>query len=108
MSILQRGTAASFVEQAEAWGRNLENREAIRRGVSTTGFAIVLFEAVYAARAMPGGTGDSDLDAAVARSVILFANGLDTAAIAPAVGLSEPTVVKILDAWRREIKGALQ
>lgn len=83
-------------------------RMAQARGMSTTGFAIVLFEAAYAARAMPGGTGDADLDAAVARAVILFANGLDTAAIAPAVGLSEATVVRILDAWRRELRGALQ
>lgn len=82
-------------------------RTAQARGMSTTGFAIILFEAAYAARATPGGTGDVDLDAAVARSVILFANGLDTSAIAPAVGLSEATIVRILDAWRSEVKGAL-
>lgn len=78
-------------------------RLAKERGLSVNKYATILFDAAYAARVTPGGTGDADLDVAVARSVILFAGGWDTDRIAKAVHLHEATVVRIFDAWRREV-----
>ena len=70
-------------------------------------YAATLFIAAYSARVKPP-TGDRDLDASVARVAILWAEKRDTAAIADAVGLSEATVVPVLDAWRAEasLRGA--
>ncbi len=64
-------------------------------------YAAQLFLAAYSARVKPP-IGDRDLDASVARVAILWAEKRDTAEIAGAVGLSEATVVRILDAWRAE------
>jgi hypothetical protein len=66
-------------------------------------YARLLLQAAYAARR--GETGDRDLDAAVARVVLLWGAAFEPAAIARTVGLSEPTVRRILDAWREEIGG---
>ncbi len=67
-------------------------------------YAQALFNAAYAARCNT--TGDVDLDTAVARLVILAASGdYDTADLAVASGLSEPTVQRMLDTWRGEVFG---
>lgn len=74
-----------------------------KAGTSRTGYAQLLLIAAYSARCAP--SGDRDLDAAVGRVAVLWGEGLDTAAIAKAVGLSEPTVVRIVGAWRAELSG---
>ena len=75
-----------------------------KAGQTTTGYTTLLFNAAYAARFAP--TGDLDLDAAVGRVVVLWGvETANTAEIARHVGLSEATVVNILEAWRAEISG---
>lgn len=71
-------------------------------GMTGTAYANLLFDAAYSARCKP--TGDLDLDAAVARVVVLWgANRFDAPAIAAHVGLSETTVTRIIDGWKSEI-----
>lgn len=65
-------------------------------------YAAQLLIAAYSARVKPP-TGDRNLDAAVARIAILWAEKRNTADVAAAVGLSEPTVIRVLDAWRAEV-----
>lgn len=78
------------------------------RGYRTaTGMATVLLEAAYLARVSDEPTGDVDLDAAVARAVLLNETGAALGTIAAAVGLSEAAVERIVDAWRKETKGRL-
>jgi hypothetical protein len=76
---------------------------AAEKSMATSRYAAVLFEAAYAARC-GFAQGDVELEAAVARSVLLGAAGSDTATIAKAVGLSEATVDRIRHAWRDEIR----
>lgn len=71
-----------------------------QRDMSTGPYAKVLFEAAYAARHRQ--SGDPDLDARVGLAVVLLGAKQDSATIAKAIGLSEPTVLKIIDAWKRE------
>lgn len=83
------------------------NQLAVGAKMATSTYAAQLLIAAYSARVKPP-TGDRDLNASVSRVAILWADKRNTAAIAAAVGLSEPTVVRILDAWRAEVslKGA--
>ena len=78
-------------------------KRATEMGVSTTGYAKLLFEAGFAARvgqerAEP--SADAELDEQV-RLVFALAGQADTAAISKATGVPEPRVVRILDAWRQ-------
>ena len=65
-------------------------------------YAAQLFMAAYSARVKPP-TGDRDLDAAVGRVAVLYAEKPNTADIADLVGISEPAVIRIIDAWRAEV-----
>ncbi len=71
-----------------------------KHGYKATAYAKVLFEAALASRV--GVQPDPDLDAQVAAAIVLHGARKDSAAIARAVRLSEPTVVRIIDAWRSE------
>lgn len=72
--------------------------------VSLTLYSTQLLMAAYAARHQA--TGDRDLDAAVARVAILDAvEDTPVEDIAGFVGLSVPTVKKILKAWHAEMAG---
>lgn len=78
------------------------NSMGAKAGQTTTDYATTLLMAAYTARCKE--TGDRNLDAAVARVVVL-SKDFDTARIAQYVGLSEATVTKIVHAWRNEIRG---
>lgn len=69
-------------------------------GYKPTSYAKMLFEAAFATRV--GVQPDADLDDQVAAAIVLHGARKDSAAIALAVGLSEPTVLRIIDAWRTE------
>jgi hypothetical protein len=71
-----------------------------KHGYKATAYAKVLFEAAFASRV--GVQPDADLDDQVAAAIVLHGARQDTATIAKAVRLSEPTVIRIIDAWRRE------
>lgn len=72
--------------------------QATKRGVTTTDFATQFFEAAYAARC--GETGDRDLDATVAATLLLTGK-LDTDQIARALRTNEVVVARIRKAWER-------
>lgn len=80
------------------------DRQASARGISTVLWASQLFDAGFAAacareKSMPGT--DADLDAIVGAVLLLREREKwDTASLAQALGISEPTVVRILDAWK--------
>jgi hypothetical protein len=73
---------------------------AILNGHKATGYAKLLFEAAYASRV--GAQPDVDIDAQIAAAVVLHGARQDSATIANAVHLSEATVIRIIDVWRRE------
>jgi hypothetical protein len=71
-----------------------------KHGYKATSYAKMLFEAAFAARV--GVAADQDIDVQIGAAVVLHAARQDTSVIAKAVRLSEATIVKIIDAWRRE------
>lgn len=77
----------------------LEKRGAVH-GYKPTAYAKALFEAAFACRV--GVSPDPDLDAQIATAGVLHGAKQDSATIAQMVGLSEPTVLRVIDAWRRE------
>jgi hypothetical protein len=82
-------------------------KRATEMGISTTGYAKLLFEAGFAARVgqeRAESPADAELDEQV-RLVFALAGQADTAAISKATGVPEPRVVRILDAWRRASAG---
>lgn len=105
MSRADEKHSISFEVTAKVFDRLSEM--AAERRTRPAVYAKMLFEAAYSARL--GIQSDLDLDAAIARAVLLSAEGCDTAELASVTGLSEPTVVRVLDAWRGEMreKGAM-
>jgi hypothetical protein len=75
-------------------------RLATTQGYKATRYAKMLFEAAYASRV--GAQPDVDIDAQIAAAIVLHGARQDSATIAAAVRLSEATVVRIIDVWRRE------
>lgn len=71
--------------------------QAKKLGYSVTGYVTLLFEAAYAARF--GKSGDKELDQVVAGTLMLHGSGIDYAAIAKALGVTEETVEKVVGAW---------
>lgn len=71
-----------------------------KHGYKPTLYAKMLFEAAFASRC--GVAFDADLDTQIAAAIVLYGARNDTAAIAKAVRLSEPTVIRVIDTWRRE------
>lgn len=71
-----------------------------KHGYKPTAYAKMLFEAAFASRV--GVQPDADLDDQVAAAIVLHGAKNDSAAIAKAVRLTEPTVIRIIDMWRRE------
>lgn len=69
--------------------------------LSPSRYAMMLFQAAWTAR--QGETGDRDLDMSVARVALLSSMEIDTDEIARYTGIPESTVVRVLDAWRKEI-----
>ncbi|UDF29342.1 UNVERIFIED_ORG: helix-turn-helix domain-containing protein [Roseateles sp. XES5] len=94
------GISISVTEKAK---QNLD-RQARERGIGLSLWAGQLFDAAFASvcareKSMP--ISDGDLDAIVGATLLLRARERwDTATIAQALGVSEPTVVRILDCWR--------
>jgi 2-hydroxychromene-2-carboxylate isomerase len=75
-------------------------KHAAQHGQKATSYAKLLFEAAFASRV--GVQPDSDIDFQIATAIVLHGARKDSAAIAKAVRLSEPTVIRIIDAWRSE------
>jgi hypothetical protein len=75
-------------------------KQAAKLGYRATAYAKMLFEAAFASRC--GVAFDADLDTQIAAAIVLHGARNDTATIAKAVRLSEPTVIRVIDAWRRE------
>lgn len=75
-----------------------------KHGYKPTLYAKMLFEAAFASRC--GVSVDADLDDQVAAAIVLHGAKRDSATIATAVRLSESTVIRIIDAWRRERRAA--
>jgi hypothetical protein len=75
-------------------------KHATRHGYKATSYAKMLFEAAFASRV--GVQPDASLDAQVATAIVLHGARMDTETIAKAVRLSEASIVRIIDAWRRE------
>jgi hypothetical protein len=71
-----------------------------KHGYKTTAYAKMLFEAAFASRC--GVQPDAVLDDQIAAAIVLYGARHDSATIAKAVRLSEPTVIRIIDLWRRE------
>lgn len=80
------------------------DRQARERGCATSLWAGQVFDLGFAAvcareKSMP--VTDADLDAIVSATLLLRARDKwDTATIGKALGVPEPTVVRILDGWR--------
>jgi len=106
MAVSGTGTAReiSFGVSARLYGK-LEAL-ARERGTRPAVHAHDLFQAAFAAAV--GVAPNRDLDAAVARTIVLAGAGTDAALIAANVGLTEATVGRILDAWRAETGAALE
>lgn len=68
-------------------------------GFTATGCAMILFETAYAARFGKDGSGDRELDAMVAATLILHGSGIDFTIIAKTLGTDEETVERIVGAW---------
>lgn len=73
-------------------------RFAKAKGISTRAYSKALFDAAFAARC--GVTGDRDLDAVVAGTLLLHGK-LDSSEIAATLGTTEATVEKIRRAWEQ-------
>jgi hypothetical protein len=71
-----------------------------KHGYKPTSYAKMLFEAALASRL--GVQPDTDLDEKVGAAIVLHGARQDSTTIAGVIGLSEPTVIRILDAWKRE------
>ena len=71
-----------------------------QRGVSRTGYAKLLFDAAFASRV--GVQPDVDIDDQIRIAIVMHGARTDTATISKACGLSEATVIKVIDAWRKE------
>jgi hypothetical protein len=69
-------------------------------GYRATSYAKMLFEAAFACRV--GVSQDPDLQQRIELVLILHAARQDTARISTFSGLSEATVVRIIDSWRSE------
>lgn len=86
------------------------DRQAKQRGMATSVWAGQVFDMGFAAvcareKSMP--ISDADLDAIVSASLLLWARAeWTTAEIAKGLGVSEPTVERILDGWRNYRRGA--
>ncbi len=86
------------------------DRQARERGIATSLWASQLFDMGFAAvcgreKSMP--VADGDLDAIVGAVLLLREREKwDTASLAKSLGVSEPTVVRILDAWKLYRAGA--
>lgn len=70
------------------------------RGLTRIGYAKMLFEAAYSARC--GVQPDTEIDEQIKIALVLWAAKQDTTTISKAVGLSEPTIIKAIDCWKRE------
>lgn len=94
------GVTVSVTEKVK---QNLD-RQARERGISLSVWTGQLFDAAFAAacareKSMP--ISDGDLDAIVGATLLLRAREQwDTATIAQALSVSEPTVVRILQLWK--------
>lgn len=75
-------------------------KHAGQHGHKATAYAKMLFEAAFASRV--GAQPNADLDAQIAAAIVLHGARQDSATIAKVVRLSEASVIKIIDAWRRE------
>lgn len=75
-------------------------RLAGQHGYKPTSYAKMLFEAAFASRLQV--QVDRGIDDQVAVAIVLHGAKKDSATIAQAVGLSEATVIRIIDAWRSE------
>lgn len=71
-------------------------------GMSTSGYATMLFEAAYSARCKE--TGDVDLATADSRVALLFGTGFDIPAIRQATGLGDTFVGRTISAWQAEMR----
>lgn len=85
------------------------DRQARDRGIATSIWAGQLFDIGFAAvcareKSMP--ITDKDLDAICGGTLLLWSSHWNTADIAQALGVSEPTVVRILDGWREYRRAA--
>lgn len=85
-------------------------RQAAERAMSSATWGGLVFDMGFAAvcareKSMPGT--DADLDAVVAGTLLLTSTGdWDTDEICRALGVSEATVVRLLDVWRNYRRGA--
>jgi len=77
---------------------------AAKRGYSLTGYDKVLFEAAYSSNV--GFQPNRDMDIAIARAMVMWGAKNDTNTIAKSLGLSQATVIKIIDAWKHEVIAA--
>lgn len=106
MAVSGTGTAheISFGVSAKVYAR----LEALAkdRNLRPASYAQYLFEAAYAH--VVGVQPSPELDAQVARVIVLAGDGTDAALIADIVGLAPATVTRILDAWRAETGVALE
>lgn len=78
-------------------------RQAKERGCAWSLWAGQVFDLGFAAvcareKSMP--ITDKDLDAIVGATFLLWSAEFDTSEIAKGLGISEPTVVRIMDTWR--------
>jgi 2-hydroxychromene-2-carboxylate isomerase len=71
-----------------------------KKGYKATAFAKLLFEAAFAS--CVGVQPDDDIDVQVAAAIVLHGAKQDSAAIAKTIGLSEASVCRIIETWRRE------
>lgn len=76
----------------------LEKR-ASEHGYKATSYAKMLFEAAFASRVGVGP--DPTIDERIATAVVLHGARKDSAKISQVIQLSEQTVLRIIDAWRR-------
>jgi len=94
------GVQISVTEKA----KQTLDRQAAERGISSSMWAGQLFDAGFAAacareKSMP--IADGDLDAIMGAVLLLRAREQwDTATIAKSLGVSEPTIVRMLDGWK--------
>jgi hypothetical protein len=100
------GITLSVPERAKA----TLDRQAKERSISTSLWASQIFDMGFAAvcgreKSMP--VSDQDLDAIVGAVLLLRAREQwDTATLAKSLGVSEPTVIRILEAWKFYRAGA--
>lgn len=79
------------------------HEQARKHGYQASAYAQMIFDAAYSARVGQENdytATDADMDEML-RAVLCLAGQFNTASIARAVGIAEPLVVRILDAWRQ-------